>query len=142
MSLSGEQRRRVADLTRELYEILGNSVHSDGRPMTFSELEDECIEVGDLLTAAVLQQRVAERSIREEASCCPGCGQECTPLGEDEARVLQTDRGEVAWMESAYQCSRCRRNFFPSDGRIGPGSGRHSEPAGGGENGLLGSVCR
>jgi hypothetical protein len=29
---------------------------------------------------------------------------------------LQTDRGEVAWMEPAYHCRYCRRSFFPSLG--------------------------
>ena len=116
MNLSDNQRRRVAELTAELYEIIGNSLHPDGRPMTFAELEDECIQMGDLLALAVLQQRVAERSAREELACCPSCGRQCTPLADDEARVLQTDRGEVGWIESAYECCRCRRQFFPSDG--------------------------
>ncbi len=116
MNLSVDQRRRLSDLTEELHEILGNSLHPDGRPMTFAELEDECIEVGDLLTATVLQQRVSERSAPEESPCCPSCDRPPSPLADDEARVLQTDRGEVAWMESAYECSHCRRNFFPSDG--------------------------
>jgi len=116
MGLSLDQRRRVAELTRELHELLGNSLHPDGRPMTFAELEDECIEAGDLLTAAVLERRVAERAIREEPPCCPECGRDPTALREDEARVLQTDRGEVGWMESAFECRHCRRTFFPSDG--------------------------
>jgi len=116
MGLTVEQRRRVAELTRELHELLGNSLHPDGRPMTFAELEDECIELGDLLTVGVLERRVTERAIREEPPRCPGCGREPIALTEDEARVLQTDRGEVGWMESAYECRHCRRQFFPSDG--------------------------
>ena len=116
MNLSANQRRRVAELTEELYSILGNSLHPNGRPMTFAELEDECIEIGDVLTAAVLEQRVAERSAPEESPGCPQCGREPISLADDEARVLQTDRGEVGWMESAYECRHCRRSFFPSDG--------------------------
>lgn len=115
MELTVEQRRRVTELTRELHELLGDSLRSDGRPMTFAELEDECIEVGDLLTAAVLQLRVAEGAIREQPPCCPECGRDPIALAEDEARVLQTDRGEVGWMESAFECRHCRRKFFPSD---------------------------
>jgi hypothetical protein len=116
MGLTVKQRRRVAELTRELHELLGNSLHLDGRPMTFDELEEECIEVGDLLTAGVLERRVAERAIRRQPPSCPKCGRDPVVLPEDEARVLQTDRGEVAWMESAFECRHCRRNFFPSDG--------------------------
>jgi hypothetical protein len=116
MELTLNQRHRLAELTKELYELLGSSVCADGRPMTFAELEDECIEVGDSLTVAVLQRRVAERAIREQPPCCPECGRDPIPLAEDEARVLQTDRGEVGWLESAYECRHCRRKFFPSDG--------------------------
>lgn len=116
MNLSADQRKRVAELTQELHEIIGDSQHPDGRPMTFAELEDECIEMGDLLAAGVLQERVAERSTSEELPCCPICGRQCVPLADDEARVLQTDRGEVGWMESTCECDRCRRQFFPSDG--------------------------
>ena len=116
MNLSADQRKRVAELTKELYEIIGDSLHPDGRPMTFAELEDECIEMGDLLSAAVLQERVAERSTPEELPSCPICSRQCAPLADDEARVLQTDRGEVGWMESTFACDRCRRQFFPSDG--------------------------
>jgi len=116
MNLSAEQRRRVGELTEELHGILGDCLHSDGRPRTFAEMEDECIEMGDLLTTAVLQLRVAERSGAEGAPCCPNCGREPIPLADDEARALDTDRGEVAWTESGYKCRRCRRTFFPSDG--------------------------
>jgi hypothetical protein len=84
--------------------------------MTFTELEEECIEAGNLLTAAVLQQRVAQRERPPEAPCCPTCQRQGTPRADDEARVLQTDRGEVSWMEPVYDCLYCRRSFFPSFG--------------------------
>ena len=116
MGLSATQRKRLQQITAEVKDIVGGCLHDDGRPMTFAELEEECIEAGDLLTAAVLQQRVAERQTPEEAPCCPTCQRPGTPDADDEARVLQTDRGEVAWMEPAYFCRPCRRSFFPSLG--------------------------
>lgn len=115
MGLSNAQRRRLEQLAGEVREILGGCMNSDGRPMTFAELEDECIEAGDLLTATMLEQRVAERQPPEQAPCCPSCDRpgEDSP---DEPRVLQTDRGEVAWMEPSCFCRHCRRSFFPSLG--------------------------
>ena len=112
MGLSAAQRRRLEELAREAKKIVGGCMDTDGRPMTFAELEDECIEAGDLLTAAMLQQRVSERTTVEDA-CCPTCNQEAESKPE-EPRVLQTDRGEVSFMEPAYYCRRCRRSFFPS----------------------------
>ena len=116
MGLSASKRERLKQIAAEVQEILGGCVHPDGRPMTFSELEDECIEAGDLLTAGVIEQRVAQRETPEDGCCCPTCQRPGTPLDEDEARVLQTDRGEVTWMEPAFYCRYCRRSFFPSFG--------------------------
>jgi hypothetical protein len=116
MGLSSTQRRRLQEIAVEVKEIVGGCLHEDGRPMTFAKLEEECIEAGDLLTAAVLQQRVAGRERPREAPCCPTCQRSGRPNAEDEPRVLETDRGEVAWLESSYYCRHCRRSFFPSLG--------------------------
>jgi len=116
MRLSATQRKRLQHLASEAKEIVGGCLHDDGRPMTFAELEEECIEAGDLLTAAMLQQRVAEREIPPEDSCCSTCSRPGTLDADGEVRVLQTDRGEVAWTEPAYYCRTCRRSFFPSLG--------------------------
>lgn len=115
MGLSTSQRGRLQEISREVREIVGGCLHPDGRPMTFAELEEECIEAGDLLTGAVLQGRVSERQAPEEAPCCPTCdrqGKRCT----DEPRLVQADRGEVSWLEPSYYCHYCRRSFFPSLG--------------------------
>jgi hypothetical protein len=113
MGLSAAQRRRLEEIAQEAKEIVGGCLHPDGRPMTFSELEDECIEAGDLLAAAMLQQRVTERRPPQEGRCCPSCDRQGGP-GPDEPRLLQTDRGDVSWMEPTYYCRHCRRSFFPS----------------------------
>lgn len=115
MGLSGSQRRRLAEIAEEIRDIVGGCMHPDGRPMTFAELEDECIEAGDFLTASVLQTRVAERQPPDETPCCPTCdrqGKRC----QNEPRVVETDRGEVSWLEPSYYCRYCRRSFFPSFG--------------------------
>ena len=113
MELSATQRERLHEIAAEAKEIVGGCLHSDGRPMTFAELEDECIEAGDLITSAMLGQRVTER--QQQQPGCPTCGREGTP-GPDEPRVLQTDRGEVSWLEPTCYCDHCRRSFFPSLG--------------------------
>ncbi len=115
MRLSTTQRERLQEIAQEAREIVGESCHADGRPMTFAELEDECIEVGDLLTSAILQRRVRDRQAVEPAACCPSCDR-VGDLHPDEPRVLQTDRGEVTWIEPTHYCRGCRRSFFPSFG--------------------------
>jgi hypothetical protein len=114
MGLSVAQRTRLAELAREAKEVIGDSVRDDGQPTTFAELEDECVEAGDLLTALMLQESVKDRQPIKQA-CCPSCDRQ-GEVNQDEPRVLETDRGEVAWMESAFYCRHCRRSFFPSLG--------------------------
>ena len=115
MDLSMEKRRRLLELVEEAKELLGGCLDQDGRPKTFVELEDECIEVGDLFTAELLGQRVAERNPDGPSACCPSCGRE-GDRSPDEPHLLQTDRGEVGWSEPVYYCRDCRRSFFPSLG--------------------------
>ena len=115
MKLSGTQRKRLQEIAREAQEIVGGCLHADGQPMTFAELEDECIEAGDLLTATMLEQRVSERQPAVQSACCPMCDR-AGDSNPDEPRVLETDRGEISWMEPTYYCRHCRRSFFPSLG--------------------------
>lgn len=113
MGLSATQRQRLPQLDHEAKESLGGCHHPDGRPMTFSKLEDECIEFDDSFTALVLEQRVSEAKPNGQPPYCPGCERagECQPA---EPRVLQADRGEVGWLEPSYYCRNCRRSFFPA----------------------------
>ena len=116
MGLSVEKRERLQMLAWEMEKILGGCTHPDGQPMTFAELEDECIEAGDWITTTVLQQRTAQRKSPESPPCCPSCDRPGERLHDDEPRLLQTDRGEVSWNEPVYACRPCRRSFFPSLG--------------------------
>ena len=118
MTLSAEKRRRLQELAAEAQKIVGDCLHTDGRPLTFAELEDECIEAGDLLTSVMLQQRVEQRTPPEQPPTCPSCDRPGERQHDDEPRLLQTDRGEVQWNEPAYYCRYCRRSFFPSLGGI------------------------
>ena len=120
MGLSTKERKKVNELAAELAKILGGSKSSDGKAKTFAQLEDECIEATDLLSTAVLQLRVEDAPTAEKSNACPSCGRACSRNFADEPRVLQTDRGEVTWLEPAYDCPDCRRSFFPSGCGIGP----------------------
>ncbi len=113
MGLAAEKRGQLQELVSEARKVFGGCLHPDGRPKTFAELEEECIEIGDLFTAELLLGRVVERAPDAPSACCPTCGR----VGErspDEPRVLETDRGEIGWKEPAYYCRCCRQSFFPS----------------------------
>lgn len=115
MGLSAVQRKRLQEIAGEAKKILGVCSPDDGRPLTFSELEDECIEAGDFFTSAMLEQHLSQRPPAVQTPRCPTCDRPGV-AAPDEPRVLQTDRGEVTWMEPTYNCRHCRRSFFPSLG--------------------------
>ena len=71
---------------------------------------------GKALTSQVLQRRVVTGGTTDEAPCCPDCQRPGARLPDDEIRLLQTSRGEVAWSEADGYCRRCRRSFFPAVG--------------------------
>lgn len=114
MNLSQEQRCRLEDLARQAQEVLSEGKQCEGRPLTFAELEDASIEAGDFMTALMMQAEIENRPACSKPPCCPTCEQVGEPQAEKEPRVLQTDRGEVTWLESTYYCRHCRRAFFPS----------------------------
>jgi len=139
MGLPATALKRLRELAREAKTIISDYLVADDQAKTFAELEDECIEAGDLITATMLELRITAKQDDEQAVCCPTCnqpGERCP----DEPRVLQTDRGEVTWMEPVYYCRDCRRSFFPSLGRIGIGGGRYDQSARTKEGRLCGDV--
>ena len=114
MGLSSADRSRIMELASELKELVGGSRHKDGKAKTFDELEHESIEVSDLICEAMLGSLVADTD-EEPGTCrCPKCDCVSPRKHEDEPRVVEADRGTVAWNEAEYFCRRCRRSFFPS----------------------------
>ena len=83
---------------------------------TFVELEEDRIAVGEWLTAQLLEQRLAAGEPAADHCICPDCQGRMRRQAEDEVRLLQTDRGEVGFLEPTYYCDRCRWSFFPSVG--------------------------
>jgi hypothetical protein len=124
MAISADDRKRAEELAKELFKITGSRFKADGTSMTFMEIEDRAIEVGDFVTSLAINHAAEEASDAPQQCRCPQCG--AVPKGrsddDDEPIVLQTDRGEVDWLTEGYYCRRCRRSFFPSAGRTGTAS--------------------
>ena len=111
---------------------------------TFVDLEELTAQIGDEFGRQLCENELASRSERAsklEQCECPKCGALC-PRGEPEPVVLQGSRGDVAFRQPSYFCSRCRRSFFPvgrSFGIVGEGHGHAEDFA---EDGLGGQQPR
>jgi rubredoxin len=79
------------------------------------------VRIGDQVAREVgLQKLSRHTSQTPEHSPCPECGHAGKLVGR-KARDVLTRRGPVPVTEAKYRCPKCRRLFFPSDGRSGTG---------------------
>lgn len=115
MTLSASERERLQHLGKEIREILGGARRENGTAKTFDELEQDSIEVADVIGSSMLEANARDVEHPPGACRCPKCGAMAPQKEDAEPRVLQTDRGEVDWLEAEYFCRKCRRSFFPSD---------------------------
>ena len=112
MALSAADRKRLRALGGEIREILGGAMRKDGTPKTFDELEQDSIDVADVIGMAMLEENVRAGEDPAGTCRCPKCDR-LSPAKEDaERRVLQTDRGEVSWLEAGLLLPLVSAVFF------------------------------
>ncbi len=102
-------------------EVFGerDKIRKLGRPMTFSEIEEEAVREGNQLARWLLEGKVATET--ERAGChgetcpCLRCGKPAKRRREEpDDRTLRARPGAVAFARYEYYCLPCRRSFFPS----------------------------
>ena len=115
----------AASIRREFHERLGQvarelakELYPGGLPRgtKFSELEEIAGTLGDEMARQLIEINVREQADdwpEDELGECPTCGG-AARKAPDEARVLKTTQGDVAWKQRVANCPRCRRAFFPS----------------------------
>lgn len=120
MAISSELHERIkqvaADLRRELWGEKGFPEWGT----KFTQIEDECCEVGDVLARELMGQGLDEQTevIEEGPKECGVCGRDGVE-DELEPKIITTRRGDVSWQQRKYYCKRCRKAFFPSGRRVG-----------------------
>ena len=100
--------------------------------VTFTQLEDRALEVGQKLEAWLLKQ-----SLRQKAQAggvgatprCPKCGKVLLEASSESGeREVQTRAGPVVFQRLQYSCPSCRKVFSPLDAALGL-SGEGYSPA-------------
>jgi hypothetical protein len=113
MATSDRVRERIRELALKLaLEDLDELDEEDG-DCWLDAIENRAIEIGDALTAALIEERSRDRPCAGE-SLCPQCGKLGRYRGSRE-RELISRRGPVTLAEPEYYCPACRKAFFPSD---------------------------
>jgi hypothetical protein len=114
MATTQQIRKRIEEMARQLAVEMGEVNEEDG-DCWLDAIENRAIEIGDALTAALVQQRSQDCPVRDEATC-PACGQLGRYRGSRQ-RDLISRRGPLQLAEPEYYCPACRKAFFPSDPR-------------------------
>ena len=105
-------RERIEAFARQLCEELGE-VDDSNSLSWLDAVEDQAIEIGDAVTAALVEKNASCRPVEDE-SICPQCGEQGRYQGSRE-RDLVTRRGRATITEPEYFCPCCRKAFFPDD---------------------------
>jgi len=113
MATSSKFQCRIDEFARQLCDELGEIDDSNGE-CWLDTVENQAIEVGDAVTAALVARQSAKRPVTDEESTCPQCGKRGRYRGDRE-RELITRRGPAMITEPEYYCPCCRKAFFPDD---------------------------
>ena len=110
---------REAEKTYEKVFGQRDRIRKGGRPMTFSEIEEQAVQEGNKLARWLLDRKISAET--EESGChgeswpCPHCGKPAQRKREEpDTRELRARPGGVSVPRYEYVCRSCRRSFFPS----------------------------
>lgn len=112
MATTNWVQERIEAFARQLNRELGEVDESTG-VCWLDALENQAVEIGDAVHAALVKQRSTGRHAEDE-SICPNCGKLGQYKGLRE-RDLIGRRGPLTISEPEYYCPACRRAFFPDD---------------------------
>ena len=116
--VSPEVAAELVVLARQMRKLLYTA---DGIPIwgtKFSEIESDCLSVGNELGRLMIEQ-----SVSGQASHVPKGSTDCpdgaAALIGSEPAAVETPAGEVQWDQPKARLSKSRRDFFPSGEGLG-----------------------
>ena len=119
MAISSELHERIKRVATDLRQELWPEKACPQWGTKFTQIEDECCEVGDVLARELMGQGLDEQAeVNQRHKECGVCGRDGVE-DELEPKIVTTRRGDVSWRERKYYCKRCRKTLFPSGRRIG-----------------------
>ncbi len=125
-----ELRRRWLEQAAAAFDLMFDPPLQD-QLVTFDQREQRAYELGQDLTAWLLQQHVnADAQAappQHQPPACPKCGRPGQPLtGPDDPlpqRRLTTRAGEITLQREQWRCTTCRVVFFPPGPPVAFGDG-------------------
>ena len=112
--VSPEAAARLAEMAREMRELVYGEQAYPEWGTKFTEIESEGMNLGLELARMFMEQSVSEQAehVPDDALECQG---EVAERGSETKEAgLETVAGEVAWEQPQTRLSKSRRAFFPS----------------------------
>jgi len=119
MAISSELHERIKRMATDLRRELWGEKGFPEWGTKFTQIEDDCCAVGDVLARELMGQGLDEQAeVEEGPKECGVCGRDGVE-DELEPKIITTRRGDVFWRQRKYYCKRCRKALFPSGRRVG-----------------------
>lgn len=111
--VSPEVAVRLADLARQMREVLYDDGGIPVWGTKFSEIENDCLAVGQELSRLMMEQAVDGQADQVPDGSLNVEGEAARPVTAEPTR-LETPAGEILWEQPKARLKRSRRDFFPS----------------------------
>lgn len=119
-NVSPRVARRLADVAREMRELIYGDEAFPEWGTQFRQIEQQGMEMGLELARLFMEQSVTEQAQQTPPPEAYECdGETATPASPQKSATLETPAGEVHWDQPQARLSQARRDFFPS----GPSAG-------------------
>jgi hypothetical protein len=114
-------RRRLVELADEMRALIYGVQGFPEWGTTFAEIESDAKEVGHEFIRLLMERTSDEQSqiVPQKALEAPA-GESAQLIGT-QGRTLETESGPVAWREPKAYLPKSRKDFFPSEPRVGSG---------------------
>lgn len=113
MATSDVLQAKIQAFARQLADEFGE-LDEENSLSWLDAIETRAVAIGDAVSAELLQQQSADPPVAEDESICLQCGNEGRYKGQRKRKLIGR-RGPVTITEPEFECTCCRKSFFPSD---------------------------
>lgn len=118
-NVSPEAGARLAEIAREMRELVYGELAYPEWGTKFSEIESEGMGLGLEMARLFMEQSVSEQAEHVPEDALESDGEVAEKGAKTKTAGLETPAGEVTWEQPQTRLKKSRRAFFPSGEKFG-----------------------
>jgi len=118
-NVSPEIAARLAEMTREMRELVYGEQAFPEWGTQFTEIESEGMSLGLEMARLFMEQSVSEQAEHVPEDALESDGEVAKKEAKSKTAGLETPAGEVTWEQPQTRLKKSRRAFFPSGEEFG-----------------------